>query len=1406
MRVLLRHLVVVTLAVGGLAQTAHADKTFNIGSLILPASASYQSDCGAVAIYGLAYDVLRANAWLEANRATVCPGMPATQTCKIELHYAVNSNKKSPNRCTPTNKDVGPPYPGVPSPLTTDATWNDGCDFSVFSAVTTPVKLVTNTTSPPSTATDTNVVTNTTTGIATVYPNFTGRTVNNTGVTPATDITTVRYGGGPFIIDAIDAPLFLKLLSGTPLAVGKNYAKDSQNNDIDFSPFRTGLGACAFGTSIGGYVNVHRAKAVFTAPVLKTFSTAPPRVALLATLQGVSSTDQVTTSAKSIAATTASSATSGASKVTATGVITIRTSNNHGFATGDYVWVSGVGNASYNNTGGTVYTVLSVPGSKSFTVQGTPAVALGLSGGGTATRVGIWKNAATGVITVRTNGSHGLTVGTPIEVADTSVAGYNGSPFTVATVINTTTFTINTAPSSLNPSGNGNVTNIGTATTKKISNGILQDYLANAGLSFVGAAGCPVGGINVGDTTKCPSIPGGPRGQIYDTFDFADVATKLDPTYYKMLWTPHWESKGTSTTAPTSGEQTMITKVHDFLDGQTGLMAECHSIEAFEGAYKNGVNDQQGYIKGQFQTCVKGTGSTWANPVCSATTTVFGVNKDVSNPPEDGYYANCSDPTRANGAQCIYYGYPEDPFSQTGDYMWNNHRGSVQNYVPNSANSPNTTYKPGVRVLISGVSSLNRSMLTDPVTARGMIAADYASRNNKDNDTNKANILYVSGHDLSGVVAGTKVILQTLLLLGEPAIASSMQEVTRSSPIIVLLNSTASLVQGSFERLDPAGTTVTADSDLDVDGFRFPDLQGHMRAIAVADVGERNPAPTLLKDLSDVFDVADVVAQMGVTLSGCGANAFGKAGGNCRTIFTHTADGVAPARVLIDNNASSDTALKAAINGGPSAGSINSNFQTFLQRIVAGDDTSGSFRPKLGGVDRSTVAVIPASTVAGSNTRPTMVYFGATDGMLHAVCGSVTAGNTAPCDALGRELWGYIPKRQLPWLRKNLARVDGSPRVLDVFADLDGAGAGGKTFKTLLVFQTTYGDPAVSGAEPSMTALDITDPTDPKIVWEVALPGQGLIVNVGRVSTPSGMKYYAYAQTNNGAANAGNVVTAIDVETGAQVWKNGGPTVGSSYVFTPGTAPGRLSGTVPPVTAIPGGAVAFDATGSGNTTDVVFGTIYGDIWQLDAATGVGRYGAEPLFQYAADQHPIGAPITLYGDGSLYGIAVPGGYVDLAADTLWSTSSQTAVAVRLHPLMTTADTPLSESSGAPGVKWTFGLDAGYKSFGQAVVSGGEVFITADSEDTNSLTYGNAVADTGKVYKVSLGSSGTATATSTVIVAGGAGSVAMSGNGVYNVSKNGAEKLGSSMNTDGTPGVSLNTGGSPKVSRKLWLRTL
>lgn len=1168
---------------------ALADQTFNANAVIIPASASYQNDCGAVAMYGVVYNVLRANAWLAANGHGT-----------IELYYAFNENKLSPNRCTPTNLNAGPLYPGSTNPvLHNDAKWTDGCDFEVFDNTVTPVRLIDNA-NATSAAADTDAVTFNTTAKTTVFPGYAATTILHTA-SAATNVNTVRYLGGSFVIDDVDAVPFLKLIQGTLIA------KDSAGNNIDFTAFRTGPNTCTFGTTVGGYVRMHRAKVAFTAPTPRVFSAPPPRLALLGT---------------------------------------------------------------------------------------------------------------------------------------------------------------NTA-----------------SKTGNVSNNILQVYLRNAGLNFAGAQGCPAGGINVANATICPS--GGATGQIFDLFDFEDVVADrmsavdgLGQPLYKMLWAPHWGSYGTSTTPPTADEITALTKLSSFLNNQTGFMAECHAIEAVEGAHRDGVGaHEQGSSAGQFQTCTNnGSGG------CSAVTNPFGMKIQLTVAPS-GLQSNCSDPTLSNGVQCAYHGYPGDPLSQTADYKWDARGGSVRSFIPNTATS--RIYRPGVLPLISGVASLDKTKLATPTLARAMIVNEFTTRNQKDNDPAKANILYLSGHDLTGSVAGTKVVLETLLLLGLPPAIPVTTEVSRSSPIITSIGGTDSIVQGAFENITPPPSTPVMNSPAQVAAFRFPDVLGHLRAVPITGV---TTTATSLDALTATFDAASKIPSTASTYAGCGAAAFR---GTCRTIFTNTAS--APfTRLLFE---SSNVATLGPIMGAGSTLTA-AEYPTLIQRIIAGRETvagSGVFIPKLGGVDRSTVAVVGDSLTSGA-PRPKMIYFGATDGMLHAVCGSVLGD----CDALGRELWAYVPSNQLPLLRKNSAKIQGSPRVVDLFGNFGPAG-GAKSFKTILLFQTGSG---AVGATESVVALDITNPIDPKVVFEQTLPGVGLFVTAGLARQAVGTKNVAFVHTNNGPATAGSFVTAVNIEQTADVlWKSG-------YTFP---NPPRGSGPAIPASGVPGGAVAIDKQSSGIFGDVVFGTLYGDLWLLDAANGGNRYGAgegnllaggaalsSPLFRFTSNFHPFGATPAVYSQsGSLYAFAAPGGYVDAAspATALWTTNAQTAVSVLLSTPLASA--PLSETSGAPNVPFTVLLDSGDKGFSQAVVIGDELFFTTDSSDINAADYGSVDAVTGTVYTISV-TGGPATTTD---VQGGAGSVASSGTAVYASSKDKAQRLASDAAS-----ATARTGRKPQVSRSMWLQTL
>ena len=102
-------------------------------------------------------------------------------------------------------------------------------------------------------------------------------------------------------------------------------------------------------------------------------------------------------------------------------------------------------------------------------------------------------------------------------------------------------------------------------------------------------------------------------------------------------------------------------------------------------------------------------------------------------------------------------------------------------------------------------------------------------------------------------------------------------------------------------------------------------------------------------------------------------------------------------------------------------------------------------------------------------SRSATIYIGANDGMLHAF-----NGNT------GDERWAFIPKTVFPGLYKLAATdyatnhryyVDGTPETMDIYD------ASASAWKTILVG-------GLNGGGRGYYALDVTDPSSPKGLWE----------------------------------------------------------------------------------------------------------------------------------------------------------------------------------------------------------------------------------------------------------------------------------------------------------------------------------
>lgn len=908
--------------------------------------------------------------------------------------------------------------------------------------------------------------------------------------------------------------------------------------------------------------------------------------------------------------------------------------------------------------------------------------------------------------------------------------------------------------------------------TGTLSNGILQGYLSRAGLVFSGAYGCPTNSPWKTNTTTCPS--GDTSGEIFDTFDFQDVLDgKLDATKYKMFWAPHWEL---SVDRGSTDEQTMISNISSFLESTTGVMSECASIEAFEGSQNKRSGTQAKYQTCRDEDAPSGT--------CDATTSSRGFQVNSAgwySADPNGTLRNCSDVNLAAGSDCFYISYPTDPYVQIGDYRWYAGDGVVADFYPKTT-STKSTYKPGVLPLISGVSDLLASDLDTPAEARasGRIKGDYVSRNQKDNLSSKGNILYLGGHDLTTSVAGTKVALETLLQLGTPEITSYTVEISRAMPIIAVLGTGEALVQGTYESVQPtAGNPKLATLDTDLDAFEFPFVKGHLRGYTNV-----TTTATSFEDLgASTWDATTLIPT--ANYSGCTAYTA-----SCRTVFTNLDQNCNKGGTACTNTVFSDTtALSLGVVMADDLGDTATI--KLVRRTLEGvpDSTLPNlYKARLGGIDRSTVAVIPQSSLAGLGARPTMIYVGASDGMMHAICGD----NTTPCDTPGRELWAYMPRNQLAAVRNNKTRIDGSPRIQDLYGDFDGTG---KSYRTIMVFQSSSEDSAIGSA---VYALDVTFPNNPKVLWEFPTAGRGLSITMGKASNG---KVMAFAQTNMGDTTAGSLVYAIDIETGTAVWTNS-----LTYPAVAGDVQSPRSNSVRfvPASGIPGGAVGVDLTNSGSITDVVFTTLYGQIYRLNAATGINPYDPSPLFSFNDDFKPFGAAPALFSSGEIYAVAASGGYVDYDTDTnaLWTSSStmQQAVAVAINTPVASA--PLDEDAtlSPNGLKFVYDLGLGQLNYSQAQIIGDQIFLTSDNTDVNATSYGTG-GDTGKLHRIDLNGANAAT----VVVMGGAASIGRSGTTTYAASGDKAQQLSlSAASNEPTEGV--NSGGSSKVERRLWLRTL
>jgi hypothetical protein len=664
---------------------------------------------------------------------------------------------------------------------------------------------------------------------------------------------------------------------------------------------------------------------------------------------------------------------------------------------------------------------------------------------------------------------------------------------------------------------------------------------------------------------------------------------------------------------------------------------------------------------------------------------------------------------------------------------------------------------------------------------------DAASYTRHKADGENGIVFYLGGNQVNNSPSQLRMILNAPVAT-VPQTTPTATEVSRSSPIVADVDGIEAQYQGTYELELPLVAAPSFTGGASAAAFEFPFTRGHLRAYPVTSVSGTQTTFTNLAS-SAIFDAANGIPT--VNVNGC-ATPFSA---SCRTVFTNINGGSSPDKIFfhIGNVAQIKPLLAPTLS--------DADNEILISRVLAGYETSpGTFEPRLGGIDRSTMAIIEASPLAGS-TRPTMIYAGGLDGMIHAIC----ADTVAPCAAKGQELWAFIPRTQLPRLATNTQRIDGSPKVGDVFADFDSDGT--REWKTVLTFQSGAGDVGFANRQPAVIAMDVTNPAAPQILWELNTPvtrgnfelGNGLGLAMGPTRIGSDLVHLTFVLTNNGGtAGAGIRVMAYETATGDPVWTNA-----FEYAY-----PGPRNGSNPPVptTGIPGGVAAFDNTGGGSLTDIAVPTLYGDLFVVNAADGVSRYGTGvPLFRFNSDFHPIGAAPTIFRDqatGKMHAVVVSGGYAD-PVNSSWApeTVDQFAVAVHLGAPLGVATMGHIGSDYGGERKFVLNLGAGQRVYNQAVVAGNELFITSDDGDVNSPTYGSNPGS-GQLTRFNL--NGTSPAVVVTGLAGGVGSADVTGTGVAYVGSGDSASKADFSSTFDANGEGTELVYKASSGRKLWLR--
>ncbi|HXU71970.1 MAG TPA: hypothetical protein VN947_21705 [Polyangia bacterium] len=811
-------------------------------------------------------------------------------------------------------------------------------------------------------------------------------------------------------------------------------------------------------------------------------------------------------------------------------------------------------------------------------------------------------------------------------------------------------------------------------------------------------------------------------GDVFTQFnDVTDFTTSngLTTGGFSILWAPHWEGNYSITT--TQRDQ-VIQKITAFIDAGHPFVAQCAAIATMEGA-----NSPLSYGDEP--------ASTYGHLITSATGSQVGLKTDQLSQPS---FPSGTDAIQVNPSTTVQAYI--DPLTQTGDFAL-----SIDTLSWTFDFTPNTGYSYKSYVS-SYVQSKTNKLQIETVA-------------HKDGDPSKGLVIYLGGHSYgsqSSTCSGScttsnqynnvgleRLILNSLIFLGQVPTSS---EQTRSAPLVFVNTSKTPNVQTEY-----IGTYVQQSSP----SSSYPPWTGHFREFSsTALVGSNVTSFNTLVDNWDAYDHVKIQdsADSGSNTSGSG-----------RRIYT-----------------------AVPVTGKMTQIAFQGSNLTKIQTVVSTATTSliNQIRQGvLGGVDHSIPAIADVSDVAGDTAhRPIVAYFGALDGMIHAIL--IDNNGTSTGYNPGDELWAFIPNSQLLKTFQMTGGVDGSPSIGDAYIDTSGTGQQAKWHTLLAIPDGGY-------AGGTLDVVDITDPINPQYLWTASdtftsggktyVLGRGQGAAISPIITSSGVKfgYYFVTDNTNGTWGNGYNMYALNAQDGTVIWR-----VNKTY------ANDTTHNDVPGVAAI------IDSAGdSGPVDQVYFGDIEGKVWQVTAKDGSAAtniFDAAGKYASATSQnYPIESGVVLYVDTAqkLKLIGVTSG-----ADWVPSTTLSQVFQLELA-------NGLKSPPGTDTVTTLATLSSGERVYAVPTISGNNVyFITSIGSLQSSI--GTSFSATGNLMRVNL--TGTPSATTLATVKQGASEVAVDANGnVIAASATGITQNGNS-GADLTAGSGLQYKSAQKpITVRAWL---